>query len=514
MNTPEIAGLHYFYPDESTPRVIEADFIVYGGTSAGVTAAIQARKMGKSVVIAEFSEHLGGLSSGGLGQTDIGNKAAIGGISHQFYKDMGKVYGNAENWTFEPHVAERWFLDQCSTWGIEYLFRQHLANVKKDGARITEIQMKNGSIYRGKVFIDATYEGDLFAMAGASYFAGREANRVYRETLSGVHFGHPNHNFRAWVDPYVVEGDAGSGLLPGIQNLEPGYQGQGDKYIQAYNFRVCLSADKSNQAPFPKPRKYNANRYELLLRYIRTGHWDALRKCDPMPNSKTDTNNWGGFSSDNIGANYDWPDGSYETRERIFQDHVNYNVGMYWFLVNDPGVPANVREDAAKWGLPIDEFIGTSHWPHALYVREARRLVGEYVMTEHECRGLRKVVDPIGLAAYTMDSHNCRRIVLDGRVINEGNVETGGFPPYGISYRSLVPKRTEVTNLLVPACLSASHIAYGSIRMEPVFMLLGQTVATAGVLALDGKCAVQEVPYEDLREQLLKDGQTLEWKTT
>ena len=508
----ELPGLQYLYPVQQNNRVIDADVVVYGGISGGVSAAIQARRMGKTAVVAEFSDHLGGMTTGGLGATDIGNKAAIGGISREFYRAMGKVYGKDEQWTFEPSVAEKWFVEHCAANDIPCYFRQYLAGVKKEGNRITEIVMTDGTVYRGKMFIDATYEGDLLAMAGVKFHVGREANSVYRETLNGVHFGHPNHNFRTWVDAYVEEGNPASGLLEGVQDLSPGFQGQGDACIQAYNFRVCLCKEGPNQRPFPKPAGYDARRYELLLRYIKTGIWDALVLTKDMPNGKTDTNNWGGVSSDHIGANYDWPCGSYARREEIFQDHVNYNAGMYWFLVNDPRVPAKVREDVRRWGLPADEFVKTSHWSHALYVREGRRMISAHVMTEHECRGRRVVEDPVGLAAYTMDSHNCRRLALDGRVINEGNVEIGGFPPYPISCRSIVPREEECANLVISTCLSSSHIAYGSIRMEPVFMILGQSSATIAVLAMDAGRTVQKVSYEELRKQLVRDGQVLEWK--
>ena len=508
---PQLPNLHYYLPAAPLNQTIDADICIYGGIAGGVAAAVQAARMGKKAVIVEFSDHLGGLSSGGLGATDIGNKAAIGGISREFYRRLGQHYGNDENWTFEPSAAEKVLEDFIRENSIPVFRRQHLVKVVKDGTTIREIHMDSGAVFRAKIFLDATYEGDLLAMAGVSFHAGREANRVYHETLNGVRFGHPNHNFHTWVDPYVRPGDPASGLLPEVQNLAPGVMGDGDGCIQAYNFRVCLCADQANQAPFPQPRSYNPARFELLLRYIQTGIWDALKLTINMPNAKTDTNNFGAVSSDLIGGNYDWPTASYARREEIFQDHVNYNVGMYYFLMNDPRIPAHVRADVARWGLPKDEFVGTAHWPHQLYVREARRMISDYVMTEHECRGFRVVSDPCAMAAYGMDSHNCRRIVVNGQVINEGNVETHGFAPYPISYRALAPRRSECTNLLVPTCLSSSHIAYGSIRMEPVFMILGQTAATAAALAIDSGRAVQDIDYPALRARLLADGQLLAW---
>lgn len=511
MTATALPNLRYYQPlPENLPTTVEADLVIFGGTSAGIAAAIQMHRLGKKAVIVEFSRFLGGLTTGGLGATDIGNKAAIGGISREFYRRLGKHYGNDENWTFEPSAATRVYADMLAETNVEVFLEQPLKSVAKDGNRITEITTERGTTFRGRMFADATYEGDLFARAGVSYHVGREANSVYRELLNGVFFGHPNHNFKTWVDPYVQEGNPASGLLYGIHNVPPGYQGQGDKCVQAYNFRLCLSLNK-NRIPFPMPHGYDPRRYELLLRYINTGIWDAIRLTKMMPNGKTDTNNFGAFSSDHIGANYDWPDGSYARREEMFQDHVLYQAGMMYFLANDNRVPATIREEMATWGLPPDEFTTTSNWPHQLYVREARRMISDYVMTEHECRGYRAPEDVVGMAAYTMDSHNCRRLVIDGRVINEGNVEIGGFSPYGISYRSIVPKQTQIANLLVPVCLSSSHIAYGSIRMEPVFMILGQSAATAAAIAIDANCPVQQVHYGTLRTQLLKDNQVLSW---
>ncbi len=557
---PALPGLCHYQPtpQKSAPRSIGVDIVIYGGTSAGVAAAIQARRMGKSAVIVEFGKHLGGLTSGGLGATDIGNKAAIGGISRDFYRRLGAYYfGQSipvptrranetpnldEAWVFEPSVAEKVMQQMVADAGVEVFFDQHLVAVSKIGARIDEIEMEDGTRYRAKMFIDATYDGDLFAFAGVSYHVGRESNAVYDETLNGVFFGHPNHNFNRFVDPYRNPAKPDSGLLPSVFAGAPGRPGDGDHRVQAYNFRVCLSTDTANSAPFPKPAGYDPARYELLCRYIAAGVHDSLNLTVMMPRGKTDTNNFGGFSSDNIGMNYAWPDGLapgeanplglsdqagvrreprlpspeaiqnlYVRREELFQDHVNYHAGLYYFLANDPALPAGVRDDARRYGLPRDEFTATSHWPHQLYVREARRMIGALVMNEHHCVGRDVVADPISLAAYTMDSHNCNRVVMAGRTMNEGNVEVGSFPPYPISYRAILPRQAECENILVPTCLSASHIAFGSIRMEPVFMILGQSAATAAALAIDAACSVQSLSYSALRERLLADGQVLHW---
>ncbi len=505
-------GLKYYYPlrDAPAPRVVDADVVIYGGTSAGVAAAIQAHRMGKRAVLLVFGRHVGGLTTSGLGATDIGNKDAIGGISREFYRRLGEHYGQEEMWTFEPSVAERLFHQMLDEAQVEVFFEHRLQLVRMDGNRITLLATDNGSTFRAPVFIDASYEGDLMAQAGVRYHVGRESNDTYGETLNGIQFGSPNHRFRVPVDPYRAEGDPASGLLPGVQDLPPGKNGQGDRCVQAYNFRLCMSSVKENQKPFPKPDGYDPLRYELLLRYLRGGVWDVLRLTRAMPNGKTDTNNYGGFSSDNIGMNYDWAEGDYATRERIFQDHVTYHQGMMWFLANDDRVPEEIQSEVRGWGLPLDEFAETGGWPHELYVREARRMVGDVVMTEHHCRHAVVVDDPVGMAAYTMDSHNCRRLAIDGIAVNEGNVEVPPSAPYPISYRAIVPRQQECANLLVPWCLSASHIAFGSIRMEPVGMILGQSAATAACLAIEAGCAVQEIEYRHLRDRLTEDAQVLE----
>ncbi|MDF2726077.1 MAG: FAD-dependent oxidoreductase, partial [Paenibacillus sp.] len=496
-------------------QTLEADLCIYGGTSAGIAAAIQAHRMGAKVIIAEFGGHLGGLTSGGLGATDIGNKAAIGGVSREFYQFVGAHYGKQEGdgtqWTFEPHVAKRIFQDWLEEAGIIVHYHQQLARVEMNNGRITRLVMHNGNMFEAKMFIDATYEGDLMAGAGVTYHVGRENNTVYKETLNGVQFGSPHHMFKTWIDPYIIEGKPDSGLLPGIVESPLLYQGCGDTSVQAYNFRICLTNVPANRINFPAPPGYNPDRFELLLRYIRSGVWDAMKLHVQMPNGKTDLNNHGAVSTDHIGANYKWPDGDYATREQIFQDHIRYNLGMLYFLGYDERVPSHIRDEVKQWGLPADEFTDTGFWTPQLYIREARRMVSDVVMTEYHCRKLEQVNDPVGLAAYTMDSHNSRRLVIEGRVVNEGNVEIPAASPYPISYRSIVPKLGECSNLFVPVCLSASHIAFGSIRMEPVFMILGQSAATAAVHAIEDNCSVQDVDYIKLRARLLNDKQVLAW---
>jgi hypothetical protein len=514
----------------------EYDLVIYGGTSGGISAAVQAARLGKRVVLIEPGKHLGGMTSGGLGATDIGNKAAIGGLSREFYQRIKKHYENDAAWTwekraafkgaghsakedtawtFEPHVAEQVYQALLREHKVPVVLGQRLdlaKGVRKDGKRIVSITMESGEAYRGRVFIDATYEGDLMAKAGVSYHVGREANKTYDETLNGVQVKNATkHQFIKQVDPYVKPGDPSSGLLPRVQAGPPGVDGEGDARVQAYNFRLCATDQPENRRPWPKPANYDERQYELLLRNFEAGDhrlpWNPLL----MPNRKTDSNNNYAFSTDDIGMNYPYPDGDYATREKIWQEHVDYTKGLMWTLANHPRVPEQVRRHFQTWGLAKDEFTDNDNWPYQLYIREARRMVGASVMTEANCRGQRVAEDSVGLAAYTMDSHNVQRYVTkEGFVLNEGDVQVGGFSPYPISYRAIVPKVEECTNLLVPVCLSASHISYGSIRMEPVFMVLGQSAATAAALAVDDKVDVQQVDYQRLRERLLRDHQVLE----
>lgn len=498
---------------------MQTDICVYGGTAGGVSAAVQAARLGKRVVLLEFGSHLGGMTSGGLGQTDIGNKGAIGGLAREFYRRVGRHYGKDEAWTFEPHVAERVLFDMVNEAKVELYLQARLAKVTKEGARIREIAMEDGRVVRARVFIDATYEGDLLARAGVQFTVGREPNSQYGETLNGIRAETPKHQFLTAVDPYQTPGKANAGLLAFVQDLLPGTHGEGDKAVQAYNFRLVLTKDPGNQRPITPPPGYKAERYELLARYLEA--WVKSTNKPPalgdlmhiqlMPGGKTDINNNGGFSTDHIGANYEYPEGDYATRSRIWKDHENYTRGFLHFLATDARVPANIRQEMSSWGLTRDEFLDTQGWPHQLYVREARRMVSEYVMTERNCRESLSLPDPVGLAAYTMDSHNCRRIVKNGRAENEGDVQVGGFPPYPIAFRSIVPRETECDNLLVPICLSASHIAYGSIRMEPVFMVLGHSAATAAALSVNNDVPIQKISIETLKSSLLAEKQILEW---
>jgi hypothetical protein len=523
----------------AAPPVETRQIVVYGATSGGIVAAIQAKKLGKTVIVIEPSRHPGGLSSGGLGATDIGNKAAIGGLSREFYQRIGRHYAKdsawtrerredfdrqrrkgaapePEMWTFEPHVAERVYRDWLDEAGVEVVYGERLdlgpGGVEKAAGRIATIRMESGRRFTGSVFIDASYEGDLMAKAGVSYHVGRESQATYDESLNGVRTAEAkSHQFVRDVDPYVRPGDPTSGLVPLVSPDPPGADGAGDQRVQAYNFRMCTTDVPENRRPWPKPEGYDEKTYELLLRNFEAG--DDRRPWSPiwMPNRKTDTNNKCAISTDFIGGNYAYPDADYATRERIVAEHRRYQLGLMYTLANHPRVPADIRADFQALGLARDEFVDNDNWPHQLYVREARRMVSDYVMTQHHCQQRTLPEDPVGLGAYNMDSHHCQRhVTKEGFVRNEGDIQVD-VTPYRISYRSIRPRREECANLLVPVCLAASHIAYGSIRMEPVFMVLGQSAATAAALAIDDGIAVQAVDYGRLRRRLLADGQVLEW---
>jgi hypothetical protein len=533
----------------SAQRNHKADVIIYGGTSAAVTAAVQVKKMGKTVIVVSPDKHLGGLSAGGLGFTDTGNKEVIGGLSREFYHRLyqhyqkeaswkwqkKEEYGNKGQgtpaidgtnrtmWIFEPHAAEQVFEDfvkenNLTVYRNEWLDRSAKGVTKKSG-KITSFRTLSGHIYEGRMFIDATYEGDLMAAAGVSYHVGREANSVYGEKWNGVQVGvfQHGHYFKKPVSPYKIPNDPKSGLLPEISTEMPAENGTGDKKLQAYCFRMCLSNHPDNRIPFAKPVGYQPDRYELLARVFATGWRETFDKYDPIPNRKTDTNNHGPFSTDYIGKNYDYPEATYQRRQQIIKDHELYQKGLMYFLQNDPRVPADVQDKMKQWGLPKDEFKDNGGWPHQLYIREARRMKGEFVMTEADALGKTNVPQPIGMGSYSLDSHNAQRFVTkaEGRpevyVQNEGDIGVHPNKPYSIAYGAILPKETECANLLVPVCVSSSHIAYGSIRMEPVFMILGQSAAAAAVLAIENNVSPQKLPYEKLKSVLVNEKQRLEW---
>ncbi len=527
-----------------------ADVVIYGGTSAGVSAAIQTARLGKSVILIEPTNRLGGLTTGGLGQTDIGNKQVIGGIAREFYQNIKRYYEDSANWvwqkqseykdggqtrtdinedamwTFEPSAALKVYHDMIRDLDIQIIYNQRLdrtMGVSKTDNNIKSITMETGATYSGKMFIDATYEGDLLAAAGITYTVGREANAQYGESLNGVQANDTSrtlsgtlsangrhHNFVEGVDPYIIPGDSSSGLIPG---MNPGVEedGTGDKNIQAYCFRMCLTDHPENRIPFEKPKDYDELSYELLLRNYESGYNRIPWINSKMPNRKTDSNNRDGFSTDFIGQNYDYPEADYEERARITQKHRAYQQGLMWTLANHPRIPKEIREEVSRWGTCKDEFERADGWQQQLYIREARRMVSDLVMTQKHCESIEIVPDAVGMGAYGMDSHHTQRYINSkGNVSNEGNVEAPVKAPYPISYRSIVPKKGDCSNLLVPVCLSATHIAFGSIRMEPVFMVLGQSSAVIAHLSIEEELAVQDIEYNKIRKMLIELAQILE----
>jgi len=524
---------------------IQADVIIYGGTSAAVTAAVQLVRSNKTVLIVCPDRHLGGMTSSGLGFTDTGNKEVIGGLAREFYQRVYQHYQNEDAWTwqsredygnqgqgtpaidgnkrtmwiFEPHVAEKIFEDFVRENSIQ-VYRDHWLDrkngvVMEDG-KIISIHTLNGQQFVAKLFIDATYEGDLMAAANISYMVGRESTQTYNEKWNGVQTGvlHHGHHFGdREISPYIVPNDPDSGVLPRISTDPPGEKGQADKCVQAYCFRTCLTTVDENRVPFQRPDGYDSTQYELLVRILDDGWRETFSKFDPIPNLKTDVNNHGPFSFDNIGMNYEYPEASYEQRAEIIKEHETYQKGLLYFYANNSRVPIEIRNEMNRWGLAKDEFTDNNNWPHQIYVREARRMKGLYVMTEHEVLGERPVERSIGMGSYTMDSHNVQRyITRDGYVQNEGDIGVHPDDPYQIAMGSILPKENECVNLLVPVAVSSSHIAYGSIRMEPVFMILGQSAAIMASIAIDQKTSPQELKYLELKQALENDGQVLEYK--
>ncbi len=512
------------------------DIVVYGGTSAGVTAAVQAARMGKTVVLIEPGKHLGGLTSGGLGWVDVGNPQTIGGLAREYFHQAWQHYqddaawkwekkrkmggqhaplppNDQTMWILEPSVAERLFDQMAGEAKVTVVRNERLnrkTGVKQEGRKIVSIAMESGRVFHARMFIDATYEGDLMAAAGVSYFVGREPNSRYKETINGVR-PDPLAGRLPKIDPYLIKGDPASGLLPRVHPDRAGNVGEGDRGVQAYNYRMCLTKVPANRVTVEKPADYDEKQYELLFRFIEAGgEKTKFVSLDQIPNGKTDTNNNGYISTDLVGINWDYPEADYTTRERIAKAHEQWQRGLFWTLQNHPRIPEETRRLYAPWGLAKDEFADTGHWPFQLYIREARRMTSDFVITENTALGKEAVKDPVGLGSYHMDSHAIKLFVSNGFLSSEGGMFVKVPAPFGISYRAIIPKRGECENLLVPVCSSATHAAYGSMRMEPVFMVLGQSAATAASLAIDRNSASQDVPYEALRERLLADKQIID----
>jgi len=485
------------------------DVVVYGGTAGGVMAAVAAAREGVSVALLEPRRHIGGMVSGGLGKTDFGRKKVIGGMSREFFERLGRHYGEPVTWYFEPHVAENVFRDWLKTANVEVFFEHRLDRVARRDNRLLSIRMENGAEFAAKVFLDCSYEGDLMARAGASYTWGREAHDTYGESLAGVRETSKYHQFDVPISAYDKDGK----LLPCVHDGPRGATGQGDQKVQAYNFRVCLCNRKENQVPFPRPADYDPRRYEIIRRYLAKRGKDLdLNKImivSLMPNGKTDINNRGPFSTDHIGASWEYPEADYARRQEIWDDHVSYVQGYFYFLANDPSVPEHLQKAINQWGLAKDEFADTGHWPHQMYIREARRMVGAYVMSQKDLQTERTKPDSIGMGSYNSDSHHVQRVVKpDGTLENEGDMQVP-VRPYEIAYRALTPKKGECENLLVPVCFSASHVAYSSMRMEPQYMILGHAAGVAAAYAVQCDVAVQQVNVARLRVRLREQGQIL-----
>ncbi|MFC2123497.1 FAD-dependent oxidoreductase [Bacteroidota bacterium] len=522
------------------------DIIIYGGTSAGIMAAVQSRRMGRSVLIIEPSGHLGGMTTGGLGATDFGIKETIGGLAKEFYERIFIYYSRDESWTAEkredfsridqvyfendsmmrlcePHVAMAIFKELIDENNIDVILNERIdldSGVLIEDNRISAIITESGRLYSGKIFIDATYEGDLMAMAGVDYHVGRESKDTYNESLGGVlpyydsTIFQPKKFFGKNVSPFDENGD----LIFGIQDVPMGKTGQGDKKIQAYNFRVCLTKDIGNRIPITRPDTYDSSKYELLARYIeaemditlgRRVRKPGILTITMLPNLKTDINDGGVFSTDYIGANWDYPEGDYHTRQKIWDDHLAFTKGLLYFIGHSPRVPEHIRQQMLVYGYPKDEFTESGNWPPQLYVREARRMIGQYIMTQSDCKEDPVKNNSIGIGSYAPDSHHIQRIVtVDGEIINEGNIYES-HNAYEIPLGVILPEKLDCANLLVPVCVSSSHIAFGSIRMEPVFMILGQSAATLACLSLDNKRDMHDINYNLLHDQLLVDKQIL-----
>lgn len=515
------------------------DIIVYGNSSAAVIAAVQSARMGKNTLFIASDQCIGGLTASGLGATDINNYKAIGGLSREFYKRIYQYYDNPKawncqdkeeyfasiqkrvftgrnqetgmQWVFEPKVAQKVFMQMLEEEKVDIVFgklRQKRGAVIKKGVIKQIYLIGDDTAYEADVFIDASYEGDLMGQTAVSNFVGRESNAVYNETMNGILPGKNIKKSRMRIDPYVVEGDVCSGMLPFIEKEQPGEVGEGDKRIQAYCFRFVLTNNPDNKKEIEKPKDYMPLWYEYMARLLKANPTWTLRHVltiTPMPNMKSDINH-----ADFVGANYEWPEATYQRREELKAMHRSFTLGLIWFLANDPRVPVKIRNEMKEWGLPKDEFVDNGNFPCQLYVREARRMIGEYVMTEHEVTGTRTAPNSIGLGTYWFDSHIVSRFIDEtGALRDEGGFWGRQFI-YPISYQSVLPQRNECTNLIVPVCLSASHAAYGSIRMEPVYMVLGQSAAIAAALSVDVGQPVQDVDYEQLRYQLLKYNQIID----
>lgn len=484
------------------------DIVIYGATSSGIIAAVQASKLGKSVILVSNYSRIGGMTTNGLSNTDIGEERIIGGLAGDFYKRIGKYYGNnAPVYRFEPKAALQVFNSYIIENNITVLYNERLmlkTGVEKTNSRITAVILESGKKITGKIFLDTSYEGDLMAQTGVSYAVGRENTHQYNESLNGI-----TKPTRVPIDPYVKEGDPKSGILPRINLLSRYEFGAKSDLVMSYNFRLCLTDNDGNKTVITKPTNYNELEYEMLFRALKNDPKLSLSSMVPLPSRKWDTNaTQSPFSLNYVGGNSNYVEADYTTREQIKQQHQTYEQGLIWTLQNDERVPTEVRKFYSKYGLAKDEFLDNNNWPNELYIREARRMIGMTVITQNTVLNKEPVTDPIGMGSYPIDCHNVQ-LFLTNAVYAEGYIEYWITRPYGISYRAIVPQTKECTNLLVPVCLSASHVAFSSLRMEPQYMMLGQSAAIAASLAIDNNINVQDVDYTKLQPSLISNQQRL-----
>lgn len=510
---------------------VSYDLVVYGGTPAGLAAGIVGAREGLSVVVIEPTKWIGGMVTGGLSSTDTGRQDTIGGFAREFFTRAAAVKPETPLWYAEPHVNLATFETMAREAGVTLVKEQTMASVVRQGGRITHVTTRDGRKFSGKVFVDATYEGDLLAASGSEWVLGRESQAQYGEPLAGIHpmkvrpHG-PDVMSTACkcvggTGPHYIHGtpcaiparDEKGELLFGVTTLK-GKPGEADTLTQAYNFRVCVTQRPDIKLPFPKPEGYDARRYALLLRLIQSYPevaFGRLVHLGRIAHGKADLNAQGLFSTDYPGGNMGYLEGDAITRERIWKDHVNYVQGFLWFLGNDERVPQKLRDETNSWGLCRDEFTDNGHWPYALYVREGRRMVGDFVLTQKDLQRQIFKPDTVAMGSFVIDCHIVQRIEAeDGTVVDEGSFQDAPAKPYQIPYRSIVPKRGTCGNLLVPVCLSASHIATCSLRMEPVYMALGHASGLAAAMAVKEGKEVQEINVKTLQDRLRAQKAVLE----
>jgi hypothetical protein len=503
---------------------IDTEICILGGSEAGFTAAIQAARLGKKVVLIEPTGHPGGMMVEGIVK-DIrfGSARIIGGIAREVYTAIEVYYGLEPDFQdpawyskYEPSVAESIIEDLLARERNIIMIRKtrikEAGGVDKEGLELKRVVLENGIEISARLFIDASIEGHLIHFAGVSTETFREGNAKYGETRNGIQVDNTYRQFMVKIDPYILQGDPESGLLPTIQDGVPGEYGARDKHIQGFCFRMCMTKNKDNLIPVTKPQNYNPALYEIYRRYLHAGG-KLFQPQSNRHNGKTDIGSWHDLSANLYGENWQYPDGNYAAQDSIVQYHREFSMGLIWFLQNDPGVDTATRKNWEGWGLCKDEFVDNGNWPRRLYIRSARRMVSDHVITEHHTRrdNEKRIEDPVALAWWPPDTHHARRIVKDGFAYNEGFVFGGDdWRPFGISWNALIPKSVECTNLITPTCLSSSYVAYGAIRILPTFMILGQSAGCAAALALDMRKPVQQIKYDELKRTLLENGQILD----